>query len=328
VIQSSGGDADEFAEQIGESSPEASERAQPIFDELRQAMEGQQFASLEEAQALLGGFTSRRNQMPIDDFLGLSADQMRAALNHPFESPQLATFPAVLQTTPSSPIAILFDYLINVLGEKGLRPTAKGNLPVKLVREAALLCWGEERYARETRYGDIRTEPHFHQLHVTRLTARIAGLIWKTNGKYIPTRACRTLMDKHGLAGAYPALFRTYVEKFNWGYSDFYPELWIVQRSFLFTLYLIHRFGDVWRENAFYAEAFARAFPAALDEIEPEPYSTPEHTLQHCYSLRCLERFAILFGLIETEPISDPDAYSRFLLRKSPLFDEVVQFHI
>ncbi|MGA2956202.1 MAG: hypothetical protein ABSF48_10830, partial [Thermodesulfobacteriota bacterium] len=72
--------------------------------------------------------------------------------------------------------------------------------------------------------------------------------------------------------------FKAYTLKFNWAYRDGYPQMGIVQNSFLFTLFCLHRFGDETRSGEFYAELFLRAFPMVLGE-EP-PYWSPGHKLQ------------------------------------------------
>ena len=56
---------------------------------LRRAMEGQEFNSLEEAQAFVTHHTQQQNQSPVDEFHGLSPEQMHHILDLPFASPQL-----------------------------------------------------------------------------------------------------------------------------------------------------------------------------------------------------------------------------------------------
>ncbi|MDD3927800.1 MAG: hypothetical protein PHT33_14200 [bacterium] len=56
---------------------------------------------------------------------------------------------------------------------------------------------------------------------------------------------------------------QTYAQKFNWDYLDWYPELFFMQQSFLYTLYLLHKFGGEWRANAFYEDALLKAFLAS-----------------------------------------------------------------
>jgi hypothetical protein len=68
----------------------------------------------------------QRNQAPMDDFHGLSPDQMHRILHFPFDSPNLVTYAQVVAGDPSAPILTLFGLLAEAIGEQGLKPTAEG----------------------------------------------------------------------------------------------------------------------------------------------------------------------------------------------------------
>lgn len=299
-----------------------------IMGELQEILQGQNFGSLEEANAFLRQHMQLRGQAPVDDFHGLSSEQMHRFLHFPFETPDLITFPSRLDIVPDAPIMTLFTLLADAIGEEGLKPTTTGNLPRNFCREAALAFLGEEGYRNRTKFGGINSEPDFPEMHVTRLVAELAGLIRKYKGKFICSRECRKLLAGDGSAGIYPRLFRSFAREYNWGYQDRYPEFPIVQQSFPFTLYLLQRFGTEWQTSGFYADNFLQAFPAVLGEARPLSFQTAEETAGRCYALRALERFAGFLGLAEIE--RDPgDRYSdQFRLRKLPLVDHVVQFHL
>lgn len=185
----------------------------------------------------------QQNQEPLDEFHGLSPEQMYRMLHFPFVSPALVRFPEVQDASPTTPIMSLVGQLIDAIGESGLKPTAKGNLPQKFCRDAALAYWGEEVYRENTRYGGINREEDFIDLHVTRLVAELAGLIRKYKRKFILSRNCRTLLAQQCSAALHPQMFRAYTERFNWAYWDRYPDLRFIQTAFLFTLYLLTRYG-------------------------------------------------------------------------------------
>lgn len=191
-----------------------------ILAGLHQMLEGQEFASMEEAQASAGRYMSELNQAQTDDFQGLSPEQIHKMLYFPFSSPQLVTFSEHFETVPEAPVMTLFGLLKDAIGEKGLKPTATGNLPRNFCREAALRYWGEERYEEKTRYVRINKELDFQDLHVTRVVAEVAGLVRKYKGKFILSRNCRDILAGKGLAGIYPIILRAFVEKYNWGYND------------------------------------------------------------------------------------------------------------
>ena len=296
--------------------------------DLRQVMDGMQFGSLREVQAFIGRHTQQRNRKPLDEFHGLSPEQMHRMLNLPFASPDLVRFPEVLDKHPTVPIMRLFGMLSDAIGDKGLKPTAKGNLPQKFCREAALAYWGEDVYRENTCFGGINREDDFLDLHITRLTAELAGLIRKYKGRFILSRDCRAVLKGQGLAALYPRLFKAYVGQFNWGYWDRYPELQFIQTAFLFTLYLLTRYGDTWRPHEFYENSFLSAFPMVLDELPQDQVFTPEEEVRNCYTWRTLVHFAGFFGLAKVEPVSAKRFCREYRVKRLPLLRDAAQFRL
>ncbi len=299
-----------------------------MSESLRQALEDRQFESLEEVQAFVEQHAQQQNQSALDEFHGLSPEQMHRLLHFPFTSPQLVRFPEILDSVPKAPILTLFDLLTGAIGEQGLKPTAKGNLPQKFCRDAALVYWGEQKYRKKTQFGGINREDDFLDLHVTRLVAELAGLVRKYRGRFILSRDCRTLLARDGLAGVYPRLLRTYIEQYNWGYWDRYPELRFIQQASLFTLYLLTRNGATWLPHEFYEESFLRAFPMVLNEVPPDAVFSPEEEIRNCYTWRTLVHFAGFLGLAEVEPITEERYCHQYRVKALPLLDETVRFQL
>ena len=161
-----------------ESAPPGS-KAAGVSADLRQAMEGMQFGSMSEVQTFLSHHTQTRNQKPLDEFHGWSPEQMHRMLNFPFASPEFVRFPEVLDTNPAAPMLTLFSLLTEAIGEKGLKPTAKGNLPRNFCREAALAFWGEDVYREKTSFCGINSEVdnlawQFHKVLAGARTLEIA----------------------------------------------------------------------------------------------------------------------------------------------------------
>ncbi len=299
-----------------------------VSAELRQALAARQFGSFEEVQTFVAHHAQERNQKPLDEFHGLSPEQMYHMLHLPFTSPELVRFPEVLNTRPTAPILTLFELRVDAIGEQGLKPTAKGNLPQKFCRKAALVYWGEENYRENTRVGGINREENFFDLHVTRTVAELTGLIRKYKGRFILGRDCHRMLAGEGMAAIYPQLLRTYIEQFNWGYRDGYPELHFIQSAFLFTLYMLMRYGDTWQPHKFYEDCFLRAFPMVLDEIPEHPFFNPEEEVRNCYTWRTLVHFVGFFGLADVAPVSDERFCHEYRVKGLPLLHEAAQFNI
>lgn len=299
-----------------------------VSAELLESLKGRTFGSLKEANAFVGWQVAQQSRQARAEFEGLSPQQMSQILYSPFDSPQLVTFTTLLEETSDSPVARLFMMLTEAIGETGMKPTATGNLPRNFCREAALAFHGEEGYREVTRFGGINTEPDFPELHVTRLVAELAGLVRKYGGKFILSKSCRHLLATDGMLAFYPILFEAFVRRYEWGYQDRYPEFPFIQTSFLYTLLLLTRYGDEWRPDSFYIERYLRTFPMLLQEAPDIGYQTREQFIGRCYSLRMLQRFAEFLGLVEIERIGNRLLPDEFKVRKLPLLERMVRFHI
>lgn len=301
----------------------------PVMGELKELLKGKNFASLDEANAFLRQHSQQRNQAPLDDFHGISSEQMHRFLHFPFETPDLIALPTALDGDPQAPVLALFNLLATAIGNDGLKATATGNLPRNFCREAARAFLGEEEYQRWSRYGELRTEPEFREMHTTRLVAGLAGLIRKYKGKFILSKECRKLLAEPGSPGIYPRLFKAFVREYNWAYDDRFEEISFIQQSFLFSLYLLARYGGEWRSSIFYEDAFLLAFPTLLSQVQPVgSYFSPEKVLRLSYSTRSLDHFAQFFGLVEIERPATDRYSDEFRVRKLPLLEQVVQFRL
>ncbi|MEA3546950.1 MAG: SEC-C metal-binding domain-containing protein [Thermodesulfobacteriota bacterium] len=285
-----------------------------------------QFSSLEEAQAVLDTFVQQKNAAPFAAFHGLAPEQMHRFLHFPFDSPDLVRFAEDFATPPEAPILTLFALLAEAIGEKGLKPTAKGNLPQRFCREAALSFWGKEKYEDRTRRGSIRSEMDFFDMHCLRLVAGLAGLVRKYKGKFVLSVKCRKKIASQGIGAVYPDLFTAYVTKFNWGYRDGYQEIFFLQQAFLFTLFLLSQYGGTSSPQEFYEDIFLGAFPDLLREIDETPYQTVEETVRRAYFYRSFMHFAEFFGLAELQAIGEEKFPRQYEVKKSPLLDQFVSF--
>ena len=246
-----------------------------------------------------------------------------------FDSSNFATLPLRLDCNPQAPVLKLFSLLVDGIGEKGLMATATGNLPRNFCRESSKAYLGEEEYQRWWRLGELRSEVEFMDMNITRLVAGLAVLIMKYKGKFILSKECCKLLVEPGLPGIYPLLFRAFVRKYNWAYRDSMCDILFMQHSFLFTLSLLKRYGGEWQSTTFYEDKYLQAFPFLLKQVKPiGDYFPAEKVVRFAYRGRCLEGFARFFGLVESESIGN-DPYSEgSRVRKLPLLDQIVQFHL
>ena len=298
-------------------------------DELAYAMEEEQFDSLEQMQEFTNLFINKRNISALEEFHGLSPDQMHQFLYHPFESPELVTFNENFIGDIESPMLSIFLSVADAIGENELKATAKGNLPAKLCKQIALEQ-ADYLHSLYSRVGSIHKQDDFMELCMVMHIADIAGLIKKSKGKFRLTQKCQKLLARKRQAQLYLELFKSFAIQYNWAYNDLYDELYIIQQSFLFTLYLLHKYGSEYKHNSFYADSFKNAYPMAIHEIEQTPYSEPEEDLRRGYTVRCIDRFAHFAGLIEVKATENRKqrVFEGFELKTTTLFDNIINFKI
>jgi hypothetical protein len=294
--------------------------------DLKNDLQGREFASLEEVQVAADAHLRRRNSVQLAEFHGLSPEQMHRFLCFPFESPTLARFNVDIPQSSNAPVLALFSLLADAIGDTGLKATAKGNLPQSFCREAAHTFWGEEKYAERLRFGSIRTETDFFDMHCMRLLAGLAGLIRKVKGSFLLTAKCRKKVAARGVEAVYPDLFVASVKKFNWAYHDGFQEIFFLQRSFLFSLFLLSRYGGTSRPQSFYEDNFLAAFPRLLDEIQDVSYQTVEETARKAYFYRVFDHFAAFFGLVGLQAVTEERSSKTYTITKLPLLDHFISF--
>lgn len=302
--------------------------AAELLEDFIASLGGAQPASLGELQAELNRFTASRNSDPVDAFCGLSPDQMHRLLHFPFDSHSLVEFNLDVKSFPESPFLRIFSFLLQGAVREGLKATVKGNLPRNFVREAALWYYGEEEYQKHTRYVTFQTETDFFLLHIVRLVAGLTGYIKKRKNRFHATRAGNAVV-KNGIDGkVFLDLFKAYTMKLNWGYCDRYPDLHIVQASFLFMLYALTKYGDIFRPISFYEDLFMAAFPLAVREIAESTFWSRDDVVKRCVSFRMLSRFALFFGFVEPKEPRDERWFEKNEVRKTPFLNQWVQFHV
>ena len=303
--------------------------ASVVNDELKGLLAEQEFDSIDDVQAVADQFMQQKNQLPQDDFQGLSPEQVHRMLHFPFDTPEFFTFPETLSSAPEAPILHLVQEITAAIDEKGLKATAKGNLPLKLCKLAKV---DYQKFKPEGDYlyrRNISSEEDFDDLHTARIILELSGLLRKTKGRFFLTKKYQQMIKKSGLTGLYPLLLKTYCRKFNWGFRDGYEEIPFIQHSFLFTMYLLKLHGDDWKLFFIYEDYFLQAFPMVINEVESEPYRSAEDGVRACYSIRTLDRFLHFMGLTSIEKIPGDKPFKReYRIRKLPLLDEVVRFSI
>jgi hypothetical protein len=185
-------------------------------------------------------------------------------------------------------------YFLKRLSElQPLKATAKGNLPQAFAREI------HDQFPEHPNFHyPIRSEEQDSKLSALRHLLDMAGWVKKRNQRFSLTQKGQIVVQNGFNTDDFFHLFETYTIKFNWASRDLYPNLFIIQESFLFSCYLLYRETKTYIQVNEITTSFIRAFPAVLNKVEKIPFMEPEEEVRYAFYLRFIERFCEYFGLV------------------------------
>ena len=301
--------------------------ARAAGEEAQRILRGKNFDSLEALNDFMRVYWNRRNAEPNPDFVGLSADQIHRLIDFPFQSTDdLVRLNDSFGQNDMAGIPVVDNavrFLQAMAEVEPLKATATGNL----ARDFAKRLFDDIDQSDLKQIINFRTETDSMTVHSLRLILTMGGWLRKEKGWFRLTRKGRKSVEAGFSAADYLDLFRTFTQKFNWGFQDGYPGLEIIQRAFLFSLLLVHKKGGEFLENYRLGPYFVRAFPLALAESERFPCD-PYERISRCFSLRFLERFCAYFGLIETKSLGEDPLDRSFFLKASGFLDKLLTWKI
>lgn len=291
-------------------------RVSSVMDELRAAIVGKTFNTLDEANAFAQNFMASKNRVPQLDFLGLSSEQMHWLLDFPFaKTREIVEIDPNLSSSTFRGIPVVENALLflgRLAEQEPLKATARGNIPLSFAKEVLAELKMPERELHVT---SIRTEEEAPVLHALRELLTLCGWVKKRNSRFSLTENGRKIVQRGFIGADFRNLLDKFTLIFNWEFMDRYPPFSIVQHSFLFGLYLLHRKAGREIEDQALADHFLRAFPQVLDDARryEAPYREPHDFISGCFSLRFLERFCEYFGFVTIRRETIP---GRFIKRK------------
>ena len=284
--------------------------------------------SIDQMNTILTQFVKEENETPRTEFCGLTSGDIYSLFYRPFDSPHIIEFKIDGVKIPESPFTELFYKLLKACEGKGMKLTATGNLPRIFCRETAVAYFtADEKYDDKFIARLISSEPDFDELHTVNIISKMAGFTRKYKGRLLLSKKGKQVLASGLTETDFLSIFRNYTYKFNWAYRDGCADIDFIQTSFLYPLYLLHKFGDNYRKPSFYEEKFMKAFPLALEEVPQYPYSSQEKDLRRCFSMRVLERFTIFFGLTDFKDSTRHFFRKASELKKTAFLDDFITFH-
>lgn len=305
-----------------------------------------------------------QNNMPLDDFDGLSANQMELLLYHPFEDNNLINFAPKAENgifSDSPAFLIAMDLLTLIQEGGGIKLTSKGFLPLKLVKSLYEKGYSLEDQIEEGEI-EFRFEYDWLLLFVVKqllLITEIAEV--KDNTLSLTKKGSEILAQKSDYM-IYFELLTAFCLGFSWASNDGFESEQIGQMGFMYVLYLLKKYGRKPLEASFYTQKYFQAFPmlqldSDLDddseeeddsELDDEPFlksdslleddadmdddSDPDEDRMYCFELRFFDRFCQWFGLAEVEEdfsiLNDEVSFEMFKksgeVKRSRLFERII----
>jgi len=298
--------------------------AADVNQSLRQALAGQQFESLDDVQVFAEHKIQQHNDTVQADLGGFSPDQLHTLLHAPIEEQELIQWRSNLSSVhlEFSPIQNIYLSIKAYLKDSKAKATARGNLPAALVKYVLVdfkkLLTAQEI---ETGYSRINKEDDFRELSCARFIFEQAGLLRKNKGHFVLTQKAHKLSD----AGVFKLLFITYIEQYSWASEDAYPEADFLQTATWYSLVALNRLNGKPVEKDEFSEDFVRVFPMIVSEFQGDRYRSAAAQAVTAYTLRMVDRFWQLFGLVNLEGEIFTKGYKQIMVTK-PLLQQVFTF--
>ncbi len=263
------------------------------------------------------------NNAPVDDFHGLSPTEMHRLLYTPFsdDSPVKVRTEISAEALETVPFYRLTKQFLEIVQREGsIKLTPLGALPRKVLVELyeyriILDQFIERGITKLTRERDAVA------IQTMRLNAGLAGLVRTSRGKLLLSKEGKRILAEKAHRDLFLLVFRSFVERFNWSYNDLFTEHPIGQLAWSFSLYLLLLHGDKPQSLQFYADNYARAFPALVEISEGPSALRFENWFAHCYAIRTFGRFLEWFGFVEVEHERRTNDLDRRVVRTQAMTD-------
>lgn len=230
--------------------------------------------------AHLSEMMSRRNAAPRQDFHGFSPEQMHIMLDLPFSE----HCPVKIRQLNNEemiriPLMRQVLHLMGILSKGEVKLTAQGYIPPKIVGK--LYGMGSHSWLSDSYKQHL--ESNTEEIRVLRVILKGCGLVKTRLGKMSLTTKGKKMLHDHNALMKDVLLFL--MTSYNVAWLDAHDDDRAGNIGRLYSLWLLHHYGDQWRDTGCYASDYEKAFPT-LDA-------------NRGYPCRVFERLFRLIGICE-----------------------------
>lgn len=263
------------------------------------------------------------NNRPVDEFLGLSPNEMQHLLYDPLGPDSVVQVRTDLDDEVLDQIPlfrVLEAYLLILQREGQLKLTPLGALPRKVLTEVY-----EKRHLPDEHIESglikLTREIDWPALSSTRFAAEYGGIVRKANNRLTLTKKVVKLLETNKRRELFILFLKAFTEKFLWSSNDGYPEIPAAQQGWAFSVYMLFKFGDTPRLGRFYGSKYSTAFPVFLTYFGQEQ-------LLRCYNTRTFYRFMLWFGWVKVNQDKDYLEFDINLLERTPLLEKTFRLEV
>lgn len=243
-----------------------------------------------------------RNNTPLDDFLGLTPTEMHNLVYEPLDRKSIIRLNDNIDDNTLDQIPLFRiseEYLRIIHRDKQIKLTPLGALPKKVMVELydKRILLDEHIESGLTK---LWKEQDCISIMSARYTSELSGLVKKSGGKLMLTKKGIELLKTENRQQLFKEFLHGYTGKFSWSFNDGYPDQPIGQFAWLYSIFMLDKFGDRNRKVDFYAEGYLKAFPDLITYFS-ESRSSMKSQFISCYGVRTFERFLLWFGLVTVD---------------------------
>lgn len=274
---------------------------------------------MNDKEKMITQMVNRQNNKPQEAFDGYSSFEMYNMIYDPF-GPYSPVELRKLRDEAYGDIRLFanFRYLVQRIADAGeIKLTSAGYLPPGLCKDIYQQGNIKDFFIEKGRLKSYR-EYDTEIFHLTHILTVMTSVVKKRYNRLSLTAKGLKIYRNNSLL--FEDFFRTYTLKYDWSYPDGLGNPDIGRTGFLYSLFLLHKYGGTLRSPEFYADLYFKAFPALA--VQGPTYIKNDYI--EAYTIRSIMRFMGYFHFCSV----DDEQYIRVReIQKTPLFEKLFVFH-